>query len=54
MRRAGLQNAALYLIRPDGYIALADPRPTRSGCVIISLKAAVWAGMAAKLPVTLL
>ena len=53
MRRAGLQNAALYLIRPDGYIALADPGPTRSGCVIISLKAAVWAGMAAKLPVTL-
>jgi 2-polyprenyl-6-methoxyphenol hydroxylase-like FAD-dependent oxidoreductase len=26
MRRAGLQNAALYLIRPDGYVALADPR----------------------------
>jgi len=25
MRRAGLRNAALYLIRPDGYIALADP-----------------------------
>ena len=25
MRRAGLQNAALYLIRPDGYVALADP-----------------------------
>ena len=26
MRRAGLQNAALYLVRPDGYVALADPR----------------------------
>jgi hypothetical protein len=24
MRRAGLQAAALYLIRPDGYVALAD------------------------------
>jgi 2-polyprenyl-6-methoxyphenol hydroxylase-like FAD-dependent oxidoreductase len=26
MRRAGLKSAALYLIRPDGYVALADPR----------------------------
>ena len=26
MRRAGLENAALYLVRPDGYVALADPR----------------------------
>ena len=26
MRRAGLRRGALYLIRPDGYIALADPR----------------------------
>jgi hypothetical protein len=25
MRRAGLKRAALYLIRPDGYVALADP-----------------------------
>jgi 2-polyprenyl-6-methoxyphenol hydroxylase-like FAD-dependent oxidoreductase len=25
MRRAGLMNAALYLVRPDGYVALADP-----------------------------
>lgn len=25
MRRAGLRQSALYLIRPDGYIALADP-----------------------------
>ncbi len=25
MRRAGLRRAALYLIRPDGYVALADP-----------------------------
>ncbi len=24
MQRAGLQNAALYLIRPDGYVAFAD------------------------------
>jgi len=27
MRRAGLQNGALYLLRPDGYVALADPSP---------------------------
>ena len=26
MQRAGLENAALYLVRPDGYVALADPR----------------------------
>ena len=26
MRRAGLRHAALYLIRPDGYVALADPQ----------------------------
>jgi hypothetical protein len=26
MRRAGLRRGALYLIRPDGYVALADPR----------------------------
>jgi hypothetical protein len=26
MRRAGLLRDALYLIRPDGYVALADPR----------------------------
>ncbi len=25
MRRSGLRRAALYLIRPDGYVALADP-----------------------------
>ena len=25
MRGAGLKNAALYLVRPDGYVALADP-----------------------------
>jgi len=25
MRRAGLQNGAMYLVRPDGYVALADP-----------------------------
>jgi 2-polyprenyl-6-methoxyphenol hydroxylase-like FAD-dependent oxidoreductase len=25
-RRAGLRHAALYLIRPDGYVALADPQ----------------------------
>src|SRR5262245_32295362 len=25
MRRAGLRRAALYVIRPDGYVALADP-----------------------------
>jgi 2-polyprenyl-6-methoxyphenol hydroxylase-like FAD-dependent oxidoreductase len=26
MRSAGLEAAALYLVRPDGYVALADPR----------------------------
>jgi 2-polyprenyl-6-methoxyphenol hydroxylase-like FAD-dependent oxidoreductase len=26
MRRAGFRNTALYLIRPDGYVALADPQ----------------------------
>ena len=26
MGRAGLKSAALYLIRPDGYVALADPQ----------------------------
>jgi FAD binding domain len=26
MRRAGLLRSALYLVRPDGYVALADPR----------------------------
>jgi 2-polyprenyl-6-methoxyphenol hydroxylase-like FAD-dependent oxidoreductase len=25
MRRAGLRRAAVYLVRPDGYVALADP-----------------------------
>jgi hypothetical protein len=25
IRRAGLARAALYLVRPDGYVALADP-----------------------------
>jgi hypothetical protein len=25
MQRAGLKRAALYLIRPDGYVALAEP-----------------------------
>ncbi|MFL5487166.1 MAG: FAD-dependent monooxygenase [Gemmatimonadaceae bacterium] len=25
MRRAGLQNGAVYLVRPDAYVALADP-----------------------------
>jgi 2-polyprenyl-6-methoxyphenol hydroxylase-like FAD-dependent oxidoreductase len=25
-RKAGLQRGALYLVRPDGYVALADPR----------------------------
>jgi 2-polyprenyl-6-methoxyphenol hydroxylase-like FAD-dependent oxidoreductase len=25
MRRAGFQNGAVYLVRPDGYVALADP-----------------------------
>ena len=25
MRRVGLQEGALYLVRPDGYVALADP-----------------------------
>jgi hypothetical protein len=25
MKRAGLQRSAVYLLRPDGYVALADP-----------------------------
>jgi hypothetical protein len=25
MERAGFQSGALYLVRPDGYVALADP-----------------------------
>jgi hypothetical protein len=25
MERAGFQRGALYLVRPDGYVALADP-----------------------------
>jgi hypothetical protein len=25
MEAAGLQRGALYLVRPDGYVALADP-----------------------------
>ena len=28
MRRAGLQNGAAYLVRPDGYVALADSSVT--------------------------
>ncbi|HKG34719.1 MAG TPA: FAD-dependent monooxygenase [Gemmatimonadales bacterium] len=28
METAGLQRGALYLIRPDGYVALADPEPS--------------------------
>jgi 2-polyprenyl-6-methoxyphenol hydroxylase-like FAD-dependent oxidoreductase len=33
MRRAGFQNGALYLVRPDGYVALADSsaEPARLG-----------------------
>ncbi len=27
MRRCGLMRGALYLVRPDGYVALADPHP---------------------------
>jgi hypothetical protein len=26
IRRSGLRRGALYLVRPDGYVALADPR----------------------------
>jgi hypothetical protein len=26
MQHAGLQSGAVYLVRPDGYVALADPR----------------------------
>jgi 2-polyprenyl-6-methoxyphenol hydroxylase-like FAD-dependent oxidoreductase len=28
MRRAGLRRGAVYLVRPDGYVALADPHAT--------------------------
>jgi hypothetical protein len=30
MARAGLQRHAIYLVRPDGYIALADPSASAS------------------------
>ncbi len=30
MRRAGLMRGALYLVRPDGYVALADPGGDRA------------------------
>jgi hypothetical protein len=26
MRKAGVKEHALYLVRPDGYVALAEPR----------------------------
>ena len=33
MRKAGLRPGALYLVRPDGYVSLADPEgsPQRLG-----------------------
>jgi hypothetical protein len=31
MQRAGLQKDALYLVRPDGYVGLADPRASAEG-----------------------
>ena len=31
VRRAGLRSAALYLVRPDGYVALADPQADPEG-----------------------
>jgi 2-polyprenyl-6-methoxyphenol hydroxylase-like FAD-dependent oxidoreductase len=31
MRRAGLEKDALYLVRPDGYVALADPNASVEG-----------------------
>ena len=30
MRRAGLRRNAVYLVRPDGYVALADPDASAS------------------------
>jgi len=38
MGRAGLVRRALYLVRPDGYVALADPHgdPERLGCYFMS------------------
>ena len=30
MRRAGLRRNAVYLVRPDGYVALADPEGNAS------------------------
>ena len=39
MRLAGLVRGALYLVRPDGYVALADPDgdPERVGRYFTSL-----------------
>jgi 2-polyprenyl-6-methoxyphenol hydroxylase-like FAD-dependent oxidoreductase len=42
MRQAGLRRAALYLIRPDGYVALADPHADPN-----QLREYLRAGMAA-------
>jgi len=49
MRQAGLRSAALYLVRPDGYVALADPHadPERLRHYISSLSSGVKHGDAA-------
>ena len=40
MERSGVSRGALYLIRPDGYVALADPDgdPERLGRYFLALR----------------
>ena len=40
MRRAGLQRNAIYLVRPDGHVALANPDVTSGAPAIAAYLAA--------------